>query len=673
MPDVTQTMVTREIFGNVSVTMATWFYVFVSLACLYAAFGFAKRIRARRQARLEPETAPAYRGFAAKILAVIAYLTFHKQLRRDRYAGTAHMLMFYGFFILFIGTCLVAAEDYGSKIFGKKPWFFYGTFYQASSLIIDLGGVAFIAGLVMFIRRRSSAAPDAARILREWWVGSLSWLLLLIAISGFLLEGFRIARDLPDFERWSIVGYGIACILRATGFSGDASLSWHRALWAAHAVLCIAFFALLPWRFFGHMVHGAVSWSRRTSRPIAQLRPVDLSAQNPGAEKVTDLNWKDLLQVDACTTCGRCNAVCPAAASGKPLRPREVMLNLRQSMDGLSHSPLQRGDPLVPLIAEDVIWSCTTCGACNEACPVGIEVFEKIIDLRRGRVEAGEVPESASQVFEATSARNNPFGKPDSERMNWAAGLTVPVAAADEEIELLYWIGCAGSFDPDGQRIARSVIKILNHLKVNFRVLGKRERCTGDPVRRMGEEGLFQEMAKSNIQTMKLNNVKRVLTHCPHCFNAFKNEYLSLGGSYEVEHHSQFLARMIKEGKLKLTGGGAETMTFHDPCYLGRGNNEIAAPREVLMSLPQVKMVEMKRSGRESFCCGAGGGAMWLDVKGNTRVENLRAAEAAETGAGAVATACPFCKSMLGSAVQNAGNAMKVKDLAEWVIESEGL
>jgi Fe-S oxidoreductase len=308
---------------------------------------------------------------------------------------------------------------------------------------------------------------------------------------------------------------------------------------------------------------------------------------------------------------------------------------------------------------------------------VGIEVFDKIIDLRRGRVEAGDIPDVAAEVFEDSATRFNPFHKPAGERMLWAQGLDVPVAKEGEPVELLYWVGCAGSFDPDGQSVARAMVKILKNLNINFRVLGKRECCTGDPARRMGEEGLYQELAGRNIALLSGHSVKRVLTHCPHCFNAFLNEYPALGGNYVVEHHSQFLSRLIAEGKLRLTSGGGEAqkVTFHDPCYLGRGNGETQAPRKVLMALPQLKLVEMERHGRESFCCGAGGGSMWLDVKGETRVENLRAAEAAATGAGTVATGCPFCKSMMNAGRQSlngGGEAMNVKDLAEMVVEAQG-
>ena len=333
------------------------------------------------------------------------------------------------------------------------------------------------------------------------------------------------------------------------------------------------------------------------------------------------------------------------------------------------------GVSILAHVPDEALWSCTTCTACNEVCPVGIEIYDKIVDGRRGRVETGTVPAAAEKVFESTASEFNPYGKAAIDRMAWASGLEVPVAREDEPIDLLYWVGCAGSFDPDGQAVSRAMIRILNRLGVRYHVLGPRECCTGDPARRMGEEGLFREAARTNIDRFRRHAVKRVLTHCPHCFNTFLNEYPELGASFEVEHHSEFLARMIRDGKLSLPSSGSEKIVFHDPCYLGRGNGETRAPREVLRALQQTNLLEMPRHGASSFCCGAGGGALWLDVPGKTRVESLRAAEAAETGATIVATGCPFCKTMLESGkalLPDGGGDLKVKDLAELVVESQG-
>jgi Fe-S oxidoreductase len=415
------------------------------------------------------------------------------------------------------------------------------------------------------------------------------------------------------------------------------------------------------------MVYGAASWSLCRRRPLGRLRTPASPELAPGAASVRALDWNDLLQADACTTCGRCNAACPAAAAGKPLRPREIVLGIREALTDLRGAT--DGDDLPGRFDPDALWSCTTCGACNEVCPVGIDVYDKIVELRRARVESGSIPDAAASFFESTASAFNPFGEHNSQRLAWAQGLTPPVAEPGEEVDLLYWVGCAGSFDPDGQSVSRSMIEILDRLGVRYRVLGCRERCTGDPARRAGEEGLFQQCARENIETLAGHSVKTVLTHCPHCFNTMKNEYPEFGASFSVEHHSQFLARMIAEGRL--TGmEGLASVTYHDPCYLGRGNAETAAPRAVIDAMSDAR-VEMPRHGEESFCCGAGGGSLWLDVPGEDRIENIRLREAADTGAKTVATGCPFCKSMLeaGNQALPDGNSMVVKDLAELVAE----
>jgi Fe-S oxidoreductase len=676
--------ITRPILGNVPASIQIAFYAAAFAACALAAHGFLRRLRAYRRARPGADgdahgarsTRSHGGSLASRAGSVLSYLTFHRELRRDPYAGLAHLLIVYGFGILFIGTCLVFLEH-------DTPLdFFHGTFYMAASLIIDLGGLAFLAGLGMFLARRSRRVES--RLLKTWWVSAVAWLLLLIGLSGFLVEGARIARDMPAFERWSAVGYGTALGLRALGVAGEQAAHWHRLGWILHAALCVAFFALLPWRFFGHMAYGAASWAVRGQGPPGRLSVPSLTERPPGATVASDFSRRDLLHADACTTCGRCNDVCPAQAAGKTLRPREVVLGLRAAFDAELAAPgpgagagrPASGTALADFVPDEMLWSCTTCGACNEACPVGIAILEKIVDGRRGRVEAGVVPDAAADLFESTAGRFNPFGKAAGERLAWASGLNVPVAAENEDVDLLYWVGCAGSFDPDGQAVSRAMVRILNHLGVPYRVLGQRECCTGDPARRLGEEGLFQQLARLNISRLRGHSVKRVLTHCPHCFNTFRNEYPEMGAAFEVEHHTQFLARMIREGKLRLDSGSSGTVVFHDPCYLGRGNGEVAAPRQVLAGLPRLERREMPRSGAQSFCCGAGGGSMWLDVAGRTRIETLRAEEAAATGATIVATGCPFCKTMLEAGRQSlgaaAGGIRGVKDLAELVVESGG-
>ena len=626
--------VTREILGNVPEWLLPWFYGVVLGACAWSAVAFFLRFRARRSG------APS--GNRARVLDVVRYLTFQQKLLEDRFAGIAHLCTFYGFVVLFIGTTIVFLEH------STPLHFFYGSFYLWASLFVDLGGLAFVAGLLMFLWQRYVAKRE--RLLSGWCVAGLTWLLLAIAVSGFLLEGSRIAVDMPSFESFSVVGYTTAGALRAAGIEDRTALAWHRSLWVGHAAVSALFFALLPWPLFSHLVYGAASLSRRRTRPLAELRTAAPS-----------LSWTDYLHIDACTTCGRCNDACPARAAGQPLAPRDIVLGIRQAAVADRFG----------LFTHDVIWSCTTCGACNQSCPVGIDVVDEIVELRRGLVEQGVVPEAAAVLFEGTAADFNPFHRDNVERMDWAHGLQPKVARDGEAIELLYWVGCAGSFDPDGQSVSRAMIAILERSDVPYRILGCRERCTGDPARRMGEEGLFEERARENIELLAGHSVKKVLTHCPHCYNTFKNEYPRLGGVFDVEHHSQFLNRLIESGTLPVARGGSQPLTYHDPCYLGRGNGETEAPRRVIDAVAGGERREMARHGRRSFCCGAGGGAMWLDIQGKDRVENLRSQEAAETGARTLVTGCPFCKVMLESGQQSLGadERLQVKDLAELAME----
>lgn len=660
-------MVTREILGHVPTWLVRTFYALALVACGFALLSFWKRIRSYRRAG--PASPCVVRiTVRERIGRGVRYVVLHEQLRRDPYAGWSHLLVVYGFFILFVGTCLVFLEH------DTPLHFYYGWFYQWASLVVDLGGLAFLIGVSMFIARR--AAEGTTRLLRAWWVTALGVLLLAIGLSGFLLEGARIAVDLPPHERWSAVGYVLALALRAGGIAGPAAVTLQQGLWAGHAALCVAFFALLPWGFFSHMAYGLASAAGRTDRPLARLATPRLSGgEPPGATAWREFTARDLLQADACTTCGRCNAVCPAATVGKPLRPRDVVLELRRNHTrGGNHGAAGPLD-----VADDVLWSCTTCAACNQACPVGIDVYDKIVELRRGRVESGRVPPAAEDAFESIEQRSNPFGRRNSERMRWADGLNVPLARAGEQVELLYWIGCSGSFSPEGQSVARAMVKILDHLGTNYRVLGTAERCTGDPARRMGEEGLFQECAVQNLKLLQQHGVKTVLTHCPHCYNTLRNEYPDVAGGatgWETKHHTQFLAEQIGAGRLTGSAQRLPMVAFHDPCYLGRGNGVVAEPRQVLAGL-HLPVIELPRHGTDSFCCGAGGGSMWLDVRGTSRIENERYAEAAATGAQVVGTGCPFCKTMLDAARQSAAavnaDAPRVLDVAELVAQAEGL
>lgn len=647
----TDSMPHREILWNVPPLVMQVVYLLSAASALWIGFWFWRRSRLWQRGWPATDQLDWRPGLAR----LADYLLTHRTLRLDSYAGWMHVLLFWGFVALLIATTLVAIQHH------FQVEFLTGATYLLFSLFADLGGLAFCIGLVMALWRRRQPGrwlPAASTM-------AILWIMLAIAVTGFLVEAARIAADFPAFEKWSPVGYVAALALATLGLSGPAAPRLHLAFWIGHAGLVLIFFVLIPVTLLKHIFLGACSVMRPAGRPgwlHEPAEPVTAAVDLPQFRKI------DLLQADACLTCGRCTMVCPAQAAGKPLDPRSMVLGLREHLD---HPEI----PLSQQTADEALWSCTACAACDLACPINIHVLEKIVTLRRGRVAVGEMPDSAAEALESTAQKFNPFGRANSTRLEWASGLNLPVVKENEQVDLLYWIGCAGAFDPAGREVARAMVRILNHLQVSYRVLGCRERCTGDPARRIGEEGLWRELAEENRRAFTDHKVKTILTHCPHCFHAFANEYRSIGPMPPVVHHSQWLRDKLADGSLQIRSQAAERITFHDPCYLGRVNGETAAPRTVLDRLYNGQRTEMRQHGRQSFCCGGGGGQIWLDIRGRTRVETIRAAHVEESGAQTVATACPFCRVMLeaGRTSLEAGKGnWRVKDIAELIVENLG-
>jgi Fe-S oxidoreductase len=448
-------------------------------------------------------------------------------------------------------------------------------------------------------------------------------------------------------------------------------LGWHHVggsffVWA-HLLVIGAFLAYLPYSKHLHIASAAINvWMART-RARGRLEPLRFDVADDqlrfGVATVADLTRKQVVDAFSCTECGRCQDACPAYATGKVLSPKLVIMGVRDQVFAQSSLPIIGNG-----VPEDMIWDCVTCGACVEACPVSIEHIDTIVDLRRSRVMVdAQFPAEAEPMLRDVERASNPWGKPQTERAAWAAELGVRVLEpGDRAPEYLYWVGCAASFDERARASAESTAKLLRKAGVDFAILGPREACTGDPARRMGNEYVFQSYAEQNVATLNEQGVRKIVASCPHCFNTLANEYGDFGGSYEVVHHSELLARLVGEGRLT-PKAEAKPITYHDSCYLARHNDVVAQPRELVAAVG--RPVEMKRSGKKTFCCGAGGAHMWMEERG-TQINVERVREAAETGAETLAVACPFCTVMLDDGVRDAGAELRVADVATLLAEA---
>ena len=461
----------------------------------------------------------------------------------------------------------------------------------------------------------------------------------------------------------------------------------HHLFWRIHFFLVLGLIAYLPYSKLFHIVSSTLNIFLRTGGPKGELLPITdfETAETYGVTTINEFTWKQLLDLDACTRCGRCQDQCPAYLSEKPLSPKKIIQDLKNHLKAegkilLGGNDKEGGEhPLTPIIGNAVIadelWSCTSCMACMEQCPVFVEQIPKVADLRRYLVMMeSSFPSEVAGVFKNMEVNSNPWGIGWARRGDWAKALGVKVLseAEDKDVDILYYVGCSGSFDDRSKKVAVSFVRVLQAAGINFGILGAEEKCCGDSVRRMGNEYLFQTLAQENIECMKKYGVKKIVTTCPHGYNIIKNEYPQFGGNYEVYHHSEFIARLMGEGRLKLVNSIDQTITYHDSCYLGRYNTIYSEPRKVINDIAGTILIEMDRSFERSFCCGAGGGRMWMEEHLGKRINHLRFEDAIKTKATMAATACPFCLTMIEDASKDKGieESFKVRDLAELVLEA---
>ena len=667
--------ITREIFWNVGSWVRWPVYGLGFIVVLILVYGLTRRIRLWRTGR------PEYRldNVLKRIGSLLSFGLFHRRILKDPYPGISHLLIFWGFIILLLGTFLIfVQEDFTRLFFGGV--FLQGSFYLGYSFVLDLFGLAAAVGVLLTAFRRYVIRPDRLDNRPEDLICLV--LIFLVLITGFICEGLRIAITRPDFERWSFVGWQISQLFPSPGGSGASLRSLHAIFWWVHLLLAFSFIGYIAYSKLLHLITSALNQFFRSFAPRGEIKPiVDIENQETfGVGELQDFTWKQLLDLDACTRCGRCQDDCPAYLSDKPLSPKKVILDLKTCLSGLKNGfgrGEDAGSETAPLagsvVSEDELWACTTCGACHEACPVFIEVIDKVVDLRRYLVlMEGRLSPEAKLLFKNMETNFNPWAIGSDTRADWAKDLDVKSVADSGDVDYLLWVGCAGSFDERNKKVTRSLVGLLQKADVSFAVLGTEEMCCGETARRMGNEYLAQILIEQNIEVFTNYGIEKIITACPHCYNTFKNEYQQFGGRYKVFHHVEFLRKLIGEEKLKVKTGMELTAVYHDSCYLGRHNDIYDAPRELLASTPGIRLVEMERNRGRSFCCGAGGGWMWMEETLGTRINHMRVEQAASTDASVVATACPYCLTMLWDGIKDKGleDRMEVLDLAELLEKS---
>lgn len=617
-------------------------------------WGIVRNWRLHRAAVSEP---PVEKGLVAILKSV-----FYQPKTLETTGGRLHTVLAVGFFLLFLGTALATLDwDIGHYVVGTQ--FLQGNVYLTYKFVLDMAGVAVLLALFIGAWRRYRKESKAKRDVK-FLVAYVS--LAVVVLTGFVVEGLRLAVEQPAWMHFSPVGTLVAKLFIAAGFTADTLRGVHVWLWTFHGLLSLAFIAAIPLTFYAHLYRTPAAVYRRKATTAGTLAKIDdiEEQESFGLVHPSDLTESQRFALDGCTECGRCDDVCPALRSGAPLSPRDFVAAMRRAA-------ADPANPTLPgeAIDKDVIWSCTTCGACTRACPANIPIPELLVGLRRHlALEQGDFPEGLANTFENVSSVGNPWGLDPYDRLEWADGLDVPVAEPGEHYDILYWVGCAASYDRRARKIARSMVKILRASGVKFAVM-REERCHGEFARRSGEEYLYQTAAQENIENFRQYDFERILAACPHCFNTLKNEYPAFeGGTFNVVSHSEWILEMMKAGKLKVKTEG-ETLAYHDPCFLARLNGIVDAPREVLKTLgADVRSPEA--SGEKTFCCGAGGGQMWTDgEKRESPVQVIRLEELRKTGAKRIALACPHCLTMLETARAETKGDDVLVDIAEIVAD----
>ena len=653
---------------------------------LFAVYSLAMGLQERfgKLAMAQPED--RFDQISVRLWGTLGNVLGQKRLLRDSAAGFMHVCIFWGVSIFAIGMVLFMLQGLFPAIKFNHPVFMY--FF----IVVDIFGLIGILGMLIATYRRYIAKVPRLDV-GPWEEERLIVLLtvgIIIMISSYFIgsaaNAVNAAANGAGLYAYTPV---TNLLISLFGTATAASTVLYTIFWWLTVLPALGLLVFFRYSPLVHPLFAPINIFLRNLQPRgAQIKKINLGDEdededddsdddddeemNFGVSKITDYTWKQLLDCYACAECGRCQDNCPANLSGKPLSPKKMILTLREHLpnkgDDIAELPEVAGE----ILSEDIIWACTNCYACQEHCPQLNEHINKIIDLRRHLVlDISEFPGEAQLAFTNMERNSNPWGVGWTTRGDWVEDLDVPLMEDNSDVEYLFYVGCAGAFDERIKNVARSMVKILQAANVSFAILGSEEKCCGDSARRLGHEYLFKSLIDENIETMNEYGVKKIITCCPHCFNSLKNEYPQFGGTYEVIHHTQFISKLLQEGKINLQGdGGSVKMTYHDSCMLGRYNLEYDAPRSIINKIPGSSLTEMERNKNSAFCCGAGGGRMWLEEHG-TRINVMRTEQALETQPELIAVNCPFCLTMLEDGLKDKGaeENVKVKDLAELVVQ----
>jgi Fe-S oxidoreductase len=670
---------TRQTFAGLAHWEIVFWYVLIVVSTAIFFLGVARLALKYRRGRSSPLE---LRGLGGRVVRAAAIVFTHRWIkRRDPLAGIGHALIFYGFLVLFAGTTILAFQDDVAKpLFGFDFW--RGSFYLGYSLVLDVFGFALAVGLAIMAAKRLGhptrldyGRPDREEDRRSYVIGDWVFVgsLFFLALSGFLLEAFRIAQTNPSFETWSPIGWAVGRGFRGLGMTPQQASTAHFATWWTHGAVALAFVSSIPFTKAVHMLAGPANVAVRDDLAGKRLPllPANATPDQVGYGKIADLTWEHLISLDACTKCGKCHVVCPANASGYPLSPRDVILDLRE-LSTHSGPEAQISERIRP----DTIWSCTQCMACVEICPVGIEHVPIINQLRRRLVDVGELDSMLQATLEAVYETGNSFGEPKRKRPRWARELGFEVKDIRKEpAELLWFVGDYASFEARNQRATQALARILRSADADFGILFDAEKTAGCDVRRAGEEGLWASLAEENVRTISGCDFERIFSSDPHTFHTLRNEYPQHGGEWEVLHHSQLLLELLESGRLTPRKELGYRITYHDPCTLGRYNGVYEAPRRVLEAIG-CELVEMPRNRDNSFCCGAGGGRIWmkeLKAEGAKRPSEQRIDEAVALGTlDYFVVCCPKDVTMYEDAIKTSGHQgeLELRELSELVLES---